>query len=93
MFPCRLEGGPYDGDKGTWRQTEELPPMLYAFRCPNCRDIHWSPQRETRNGCEPYQYDRIESGYLGEVAVYVHADIDLSGLPVTRTCVDEPVAV
>lgn len=92
MFPCRLEGGPYDGDQGTWRQGAKLPEMIYAYRCPDCRGVHWAPIPETHRA-EPYQYDRIESGYLGEVAVYVHADIDLSGLPFIRECVNEPVAV
>lgn len=81
---CRLEGGPFDGDQGSIHDVETLPDKMWAYRCPDCRDIHWS--FEWVRAGEVYEYDRMEEKDEGHVAVYVHSDIDLSGLPVIHEC-------
>lgn len=78
-WPSRLEGGPFDGDQGSWENLEAPPNVLWAWSCadPMCRfgGIHWSTEPVKRG--EPYHFTRMD----GPVHVYVHADVDLDGLP------------
>src|SRR4051794_33536264 len=86
---CRLEGGPYDGDRGSFMDREALLEKMWVYRCPDCKGIHWSVDEEFKS--EVYVFDRMEdSAAHGHVAVYVHADIDLTDLPVIRECVETP---
>lgn len=89
-WKCRLEGGPYDGDAGNW--VHELPDRFWVFRCPECKDIHWADfLADAPLSAIAYDYDRMETE-PGHVAVYVHADSDLSDLPVLRDCIVTPSA-
>lgn len=87
-WQCRLEGGPYDGDSGTW-DYPSLPELLYIYRCPNCRDIHWTPNSDDaeKSPTELYMHDRREDIGKGIVEVYVYAHLDLEGLPLIREAV------
>lgn len=93
---ARLEGGPFDGDQGSWGD-KALPTCLWAMACPEgpyCQvgGVHWTddPIRGMNNGGERYDYDRMENGSPA-VAVYIFADLDLTGGPRRREREDVPV--
>lgn len=70
MFPSRLEGGPFDGLQGSWRDVNTLPSRCWVFVCPDCAREHWLD--EWVDGAEVYVFDRhTDDG----VAIYVYADI------------------
>ena len=63
----RLIDGPFDGDDGI---IDELPTVLFAWRCPGCKEIHWSTgvpadlwDQVIAEGGAPYRRDaRAEDG-------------------------------
>lgn len=76
MTGARLQGGPFDGDKGV--MDGEVPPKLWVrlaqdCSCGSCTDWFDEPHA----GSEVYRYDDEQSD--GKSAVYVYTDENLSG--------------
>lgn len=77
VVKARLEGGPFDGDKGRI-SCDEPPPQLWAYDCgnPSCQygSVHWCLDaiQGAKLGAEIYEhYDTDEDEGM---EVYVHAD-------------------
>lgn len=78
--PCRLVGGPHDGDEGL--VSHPLPEELWTVTCknPNCTQggVHWFfPDTEPPAEFERYKRD-VEQN---EVRLYVYADLGLDSEP------------
>lgn len=83
--PCKLLGGPYDGDQGS--MYEPLPGVIWAYPCPhgggrNCNHggIHWTSMQEKADqddeGVELYRHSHVDAG----LHIYTWADLDLEPL-------------